>query len=152
VTVGADSFSSHKSTPVHISKYNDKLFIFQPKDNGILIGEALAQKPPEKPLEPLTSQPEPNELERIIAFLQQHSMVVDDRPVLIELYHKGLCLAVAKEIFQQNQERYANYAKKMRQSETRKGMALFNAFVLDCQNHQRKRTHVAPYAFHGGVT
>ncbi len=151
VTVGADSFSSHKSTPVHISKHNDKLFIFEPKDNGILMGEALGQKPPEKPLEPSTCPPEPNELERIIAFLQQHNMVVVDRPALIELYHKGLCLAVAQEIFQQNQERYANYAKKMRQPETRKGAAIFNAFVLDCQNHQRKRTHVAPYAFLGGI-
>jgi len=36
----------------------------------------------------------------------------------------------------------------MRQPDNRKGTALFNAFLLDCQNHLRK-THVAPYASHG---
>lgn len=149
VTIGADLFSSHKSTPVQISRYNDKLFVFEPKDNGILLGEALAQKPFEKPLESLAVQPEANELEQIIAFLEQHSMVVY-RPPLIETYHKGLSLDMAKQIFNHNQKRYIAYVKKMRQPEDRKGLALFNAFILDCQNHQR-RTHVAPYASHGEI-
>lgn len=149
VTIGADLFSSHKSTPVQISRYNDKLFVFEPKDNGIFLGEALAQKPFEKPLESLAVQPEANELEQIIAFLEQHSMVVY-RPSLIETYHKGLSLDMAKQIFNHNQKRYIAYVKKMRQPEDRKGLALFNAFILDCQNHQR-RTHVAPYASHGEI-
>ncbi len=148
VTVGADLFSSHKSTPVQISKYNDKLFIFEPKENGILLGEALAQTPPEKPPESSPRQPAANELDLIIAFLEQQNMVVD-RPALIESYHKGLTSAMAEKIFQHNQKRYSIYVKKMRQPENRKGVALFNAFLLDCQNHQRT-THVAPYASHGG--
>lgn len=148
VTIGADLFGSHKSTPVRISRYNDKLFVFEPGDNGILLGEALAKKPFEKPLESLI-QIETNELDRIIAFLEQHSMVVD-RPPLIEAWHKSLSLDMAKQIFNHNQKRYAAYVKKMRQSEDRKGVALFNAFILDCQNHQR-RNHVAPYASHGEI-
>ena len=148
VTVGADRFSSHKSTPVQISKFNDKLFVFEPKENGILLGEALAQTPPEKPNKPLHQQTEKNELELIIVSLEQHNMVVD-RPALIEVYHRGLTLAGAKEILQHNQKRYVIYEKKMRQPESRKRAALFNAFLLDCQNHQR-RTCVAPYASHGG--
>ena len=148
VAVGADLFSSHKSTPVQVSKFNDKLFIFEPKDNGILLGEALAQTSPEKPNKPSCQQTEKNELELIIVSLEQHNMVVD-RPALIEFYHRGLTLAGAKEILQHNQKRYAIYEKKIRQPESRKGAALFNAFLLDCQNHQR-RTCVAPYASHGG--
>ena len=148
VTIGADLFSSHKSTPVRISRYNDKLFVFEPGASGILLGEALAKKPFEKPLESLI-EPEANDLDRIIALLEQHSMVVD-RPPLIEIWHKGLSLDMAKQIFNHNQKRYSAYVKKMRQSEGRKGMALFNAFILDCQNHQR-RTHVAPYASHGEI-
>ena len=147
VTIGADLFSRHKSTPVQISRHNDKLFIFEPKENGILLGEALAQKPPEKKVESCTEQPEENELEQIMAFLEKHHMVVD-RPALIEAYHKGLSLAQTKEIFQHNQKRYETYLKKMKQPENRKGSALFNAFLLDCQNHLRK-THVAPYASNG---
>lgn len=149
VTMGADLFSSHKSTPVQISTYNDKLFIFEPKDNGILLGEALAQKSFEKPADSLAVQLEANELDQIIAFLEQRSMVVD-RPSLIAIYQKGLSLAMAKQIFQHNQERYTTYVTKMKQSENRKGLALFNAFILDCQNHQR-RTRVAPYASHGEI-
>lgn len=148
VTLGVELFSSHKSTPVQISKYNDKLFIFEPKDNGILLGEALAKKPFEKP-KSLAVQPDANELDTIIAFLEQNSMVVN-RPTLIETYHNGLSLRLTKQIFDHNQKRYISYAKKMRQPEDRKGLALFNAFMLDCQNHQRK-SNVAPYASHGEI-
>jgi len=52
VTSGADRFSRHKSTPVKISRYKDKLFIFEPKEDGILLGEALAKKPFDRPPEP----------------------------------------------------------------------------------------------------
>ena len=147
VTVGADLFSRHKSTPVQISQYHDKLFIFEPKENGILLGEALAQKPPEKEGESCTEQLEKNELEQIMAFLEKHRMVVD-RPALIEVYHQGLSLAQTMKIFQHNQKRYETYLNKMKQPGNRKGSALFNAFLLDCQNHLRK-THVAPYASNG---
>ena len=147
VTIGADLFSSHKSTSVQISKYNDKLFIFEPKENGILLGEALAQTPPEKQVSS-PAQSTANDLDLIMAFLEQNSMIVD-RVALIEVYHKGLTPDTAMEIFQHNQKRYTIYMKKMRQPEKRKGQALFNAFLFDCQNQQRK-THVPPYAFHTG--
>jgi hypothetical protein len=149
VTVGADLFSSHKSTPVQISQYNDKLFIFQPTPNGILLGEAMAQKPYEKPTKPSDGDPEPNELELIITFLTQNGMVVG-RPTLIECHLKGLTHLMAKKVFQLNQNRYAAYIKKIKQPEQRKGEALFNAFLLDCQNHLR-RIHIAPYASHGEI-
>jgi len=147
VTVGADLFSRHKSTPVHISQYHDKLFIFEQAPNGILLGEALAKNPYEKPTEPSEGEPEPNELEQVINFLEQHNMMVD-RPTLIEYHHKGLSLALAKNVFQLNQNRYITFMKKIRQPEKRTGEAVFNAFLLDCGNHLR-RVHIAPYASHG---
>ena len=147
VTMGVDLFSSHKSTPVQISRYNDKLFIFEPKKDGILLGEALAKMPFEKPIQSSAQQPEANELDQIISFLEQHSMVVE-RPTLIDIYHKGLCLSKVKQIFRHNQERYMTYTKKMNQPERRKGIALFNAFILDCQRDQRV-AHVATYAYNG---
>ena len=149
VTMGAEGFSSHKSTPVQISRYNDKLFLFEPKENGILLGEALAQKPFEKPVKSLAMLPQENELDQIIVFLEHHRMVVE-RPLLIQTYQKGLSMVMAKEIFQQNQERYTTYIKKMKQPMNIKGTALFNAFILDCKTHHRKR-HVAPYASHGEI-
>ena len=149
VTTGADLFSRHKSTPVKISSYNDKLFIFEHGEDGILLGEALARQPFDKPSEPAAAV-EPDELSMIIDFLEQHSMVVD-RPTLIEIYHRGISLAHAEQIFHHNQARYTAYMKKMRQPEERKGIALFNAFILDCQKSMR-RNHVATYASHGDLT
>jgi len=149
VTVGTDVFSTHKSTPVQISRYNDKLFIFEPKNDGVLLGEAMSQKPYEKPIKQAGCGPEPNELELMTTFLEQHGMVVS-RSSLIEYHLKGLTLAMAKNIFQLNKKRYRAYTKKIRQPQKRKGEALFNAFLLDCQNHQR-RSHVAPYASYGEI-
>ncbi len=150
VTSGADLFSRHKSTPVKISLYNDKLFIFEHGEDGILLGEALARRPFEKPLAPEPVSIEPDELSIIIDFLEHQNMVVD-RPTLIETYHKGMTLAQIKRIFNHNQARYMAYMKKMRQPKDRKGTALFNAFILDCQKSVNSN-HVATYASHGDLT
>ena len=147
VTVGTESFSRHKSTPVHISQYHDKLFIFEQAPNGILLGEALAQKPYERTTKPTEGEPELNEMEQIICFLEQHNMVVN-RPTLIESHHKGLSLAMAVNIFQLNKNRYIVFMKKVRQPEKRIGEAIFKAFLFDCENHLR-RVHIAPYACNG---
>jgi hypothetical protein len=149
VITGTALFSRHKSTPVQISRYNDKLFIFEQREDGILLGEALALQPFEKLPEPAVTV-EPDELSMIIDFLEQRSMIID-RPTLIEVYHKGISLAHAKHIFNQNQPRYTAYMKKIRQPEKRKGMALFNAFILDCRKSVY-RNHVASYASHGDLT
>ena len=149
VTLGADSFSNHKGTPVKISCYHDKLFIFEPADNGILLGEALLQKSPEQPVKHPVIDLEKSELEQVIEFLEGHAMTID-RPLLIETHNKGLSLNTVKNIFNQNHSRYMAYLKKIKQSDHVKGMAVFNAFILDCQAHLRKEP-VAPYAIHGEV-
>lgn len=148
LTAGAELFSRHKSTRVQISPYNDKLFIFENGENGILIAEALAREPFEKPLIK-SVQVEPDELDTIIVFLEKNSMVIA-RPTLIKAYQKGISLPVAKQIFNHNQKRYAAYVEKMRQPDDRKGTALFNAFILDCQKYLRSY-HVATYASHGDL-
>lgn len=149
VTSGADRFSKYKSTPVKISRYRDKLFIFEPSEDGILLGEAIAKKPfDSRP--PPAPVPVPDELDTIIALLEKHNMAVD-RPILIEVYHKGLTLAQAEQVLHHNQSRYADYMKKMSQPEERKKQALFNAFMLDCQK-SLNTNQVATYASHGDMT
>ena len=150
VTSGADRFSRHKSTPVQISRYKDKLFIFEPVEDGMLLGEALAKKPFDKPLEPEPAPVPPDELDTIIILLEEHNIAVD-RPALIEVYHRGLTLAQAQQVLHHNQSRYTHYIKKIRQPETRKKQALFNAFILDCQK-SINTNHVATYASHGDMT
>ena len=144
VTAGAEKFSRYKSTPVHISGFKDKLFIFEPKEDGILIGEALALKPFERPLASSLPHIQPDELDRIILLLSKHKMVVD-RQALIEVYHRGITLSKAIRILHHNQARYTDYLKKMRQPEVVKGAALFNAFMLDCRKALNSN-HVVTYA------
>ncbi len=148
VTSGADGFSRHKSTSVKISRYRNKLFIFEPSEDGILLGEAIAKKPFDSPPSSAPT-PVPDELDTIIALLEKHNMAVD-RPVLIEVYHKGLTLSRAEQVLHHNQSRYADYMKKMNQPEERKNQALFNAFMLDCQK-SLNTNQVATYASHGDM-
>ncbi len=148
VTSGADRFSRHKSTPVKISRYRDKLFIFELSEDGILLGEAIAKKPFDSPPSSAPA-PVPDELDTIIALLEKHNMAVD-RPILIEVYHKGLTLSRAEQVLHHNQSRYADYMKKMNQPEERKNQALFNAFMLDCQK-SLNTNQVVTYASHGDM-
>jgi hypothetical protein len=149
VTSGADRFSRHKSTPVKISEYKDKLFIFEPKEDGILLGEALAKKPFDRGPEPEPTPTKADELDMIILLLEKHGMAID-RPVLIEVYHNGLTLPRVQQVLEYNQSRYTNYMKKMQQPETLKQQALFNAFILDCRK-SFLTNHVAAYASHGDI-
>jgi len=150
VTIGADLFSRHKSTPVKISSYRDKLYIFEPGEDGVLLGEALACQPFDGPLVIRDISTQPDDVSRMINFLEQCGMMVD-RPALIEIYHRGIDLKQAKTIYMQHQQRYDTYMKKMRQPLQQKRKALFNAFALDCQKSMHTG-HVAPYAFHGDMT
>ena len=149
VTIGADLFSRHKSTPVKISSYRDKLYIFEPGEDGVLLGEALACQPFDGPPVIRDTHTQPDEVSRMIDFLEHCGMIVD-RPALIEIYHRGVDLKQAKTIYMQHQQRYDAYMKKMRQPLQQKGKALFNAFALDCQKSMHA-DHVAPYALHGDV-
>lgn len=150
VTSGADRFSKHKSTPVKVSRYKDKLFIFEQGEDGILLGEAIAKKPFDRPPAPAPAPVPPDELDTIIALLEKHGITVD-RPALIEVYHKGLTLARAEQVLHHNHSRYADYMKKMNQPDERKNQALFNAFMLDCQKHLGRRP-AATYASHEELT
>lgn len=150
VTSGADRFSKHKSTPVKISRYKDKLFIFEQGEEGVLLGEAIAKKPFDRSPSPAPSPVPPDELDTIITLLGKHDMAVD-RPALIEVYHKGLTLTRAEQVLHHNQLRYADYMKKMNQPDDRKNQALFNAFILDYQK-LINTNHVATYASHGDIT
>lgn len=137
VAVGAENFSRHKSTPVKVSVLPEKLYIFESGDDGILIGEALPQKPYPKTTTQEKSTPAVNEVERIGDFLLSRKMMVDNI-TLIELHHRGLTLELSKTICTKNQERYTVYLKKLRQPEAITQKALFRAFVLDCEKYLRK--------------
>jgi len=136
VVDGADKFSRHQSTKVYVSAVNGKLLIFEFKEDGILLGEALCQEPFIKPDKNSLTGIKENEVERIIGFLSENNMLVD-RVTLIECHRKGLSLPMTKTIYERNRARYDSYRLKLRQPPEITGKALFNAFILDCSKHQR---------------
>lgn len=121
--------------------------IFEHKNNGLLLGEALCQKPFKKPVYLPEHKIESNEVELIAKFLEQQGMVIE-RVSLIEKKENGLTLTAAKEIYNRNKRRYRNFLFKLNQPRKKIGTAMFNAFLLDCERQQRK-TYVAPYASYG---
>lgn len=137
VVVGAEKFSHSQGTRVSVSHVDDKLLIFEHRQDGILLGEAIAQQPYEKPTEGAAPRLKENEVELMCRFLVENGMVVD-RSWLIESHRRGLSLAMVKLVYSHNKERYDNYCRKLRQPAQIAGTALFNAFMLDCEKHQRK--------------
>lgn len=137
VVVGAEKFSRHQSTKVYVSHVDDKLLVFEYKKDGIFLGEAIRQKPFERPAGSEAPKVKENEVELICRFLEENEMVVDTVS-LVQLHRQGLSLAMAKTVYECNQARYSSYLRKLRQPRQITGTALFNAFMLDCVKCQRK--------------
>jgi len=140
VVVGAEKFSRHQSTKVYISHVDDKLLLFEYKKDGIFLGEAICQKPFERPAGSETPKVKENEVELIRRFLEESGMVVDTVS-LIQLHRQGLSLTMAKTVYEHNRARYSSYLRKLRQPRQITGTALFNAFMLDCVKCQRKAVY-----------
>jgi hypothetical protein len=143
VVVGAEKFNRTQSTKVSVSYVDGKLLIFERRSDGMLLGEAIAQQPYERKTADDTPKLKENEVELICRFLTEKAMVVD-RTWLIESHRRGLSFAAAKAVYARNKERYDTYARKLKQPAEITGTALFNAFMLDCEKHQRKAVYQAP--------
>jgi hypothetical protein len=140
VVVGAEKFSSHKSTPVFVSFCNNKLYIFEPQKDGVLLGEALCQKRSEKPksvVEKSEKRLKQNEVEQIASYLEARQMSVDMKS-LIACYRNGLTFTIAKAVFENNTKRYDRLVAKLHEPD-RAGFVRFNAFAIDYYRYQRNQ-------------
>jgi len=140
VVVGADKFSSYKSTPVKISHYNNKLYVFENKDDGICLGEAVCQEPsqmPESVAHKAQQRLKRNEVEQICGYLEDKQMSVDIRS-LISCYQSGLTFRIAEAIFEANMDKYQQLAATL-QDPDRAGFVRFNAFMIDVQRHRQRQ-------------
>jgi hypothetical protein len=140
VVVGAEKFSSYKSTPVKVSCCNNKLYIFEPQKDGVFLGEALRQKPSEKPksvVERSEKRLKKNEVEQIAAYLEKRQMSVDMKS-LIACYRNGLSFNIAKAVFEANTKRYDRLMAKLNEPD-RAGFVRFNAFIIDYDRYRQNR-------------
>ena len=141
VVVGAEKFSSYKSTPVAVSCCNNKLYIFEPQKDGLFLGEALCQQPSQKPksvVEKSEKRLKQNQIEQIAAYLENRQMSVDINS-LISCYQSGLTFNIARAVFENNTNRYDQLVAKLQQPD-RAGFVRFNAFVIDYKRYQLART------------
>jgi hypothetical protein len=139
VVVGAEKFSSYKGTPVKISHYNNKLYIFEDRKDGICLGEAVCQQPSQKPrsvMEKAEERLKKNEVEQICGYLENKQMSVDMKS-LISCYQSGLTFSIAKAIFEANMDRYQQLVAKL-QDPNRAGFVKFNAFIIDIKRHHQR--------------
>ncbi len=140
VVVGAEKFSPHKSTPVLVSHYHNKLYIFECGKDGVYLGEALCQQAsivPESSIKKTEKRLKQNEVEQIAGYLQTNAMSVDMN-ALIGCYRDGLTYSIAKAIFEANTARYDQLGAKVDDPD-RVGFVRFNAFLIDFKRyHQRK--------------
>jgi hypothetical protein len=144
VVVGAEKFSSYKSTPVLVSHHNNKLYIFERKKDGVFLGEALCQQPSEKPksvVQKSEKRLKQNEVEQIAAYLQARQMSVDMKS-LIACYRNGLTFNIAKAVFENNTKRYDRLVAKLHEPD-RAGFVRFNAFVIDYNRYRRNQLEEA---------
>jgi len=147
VAKGAEKFSRQKSTTVYVSYVNDKLLVFEYRNDGILLGEALRQGPskiPQFKAGQTSKRVQLNEVEQIGAFLEKRGMAVN-MATLITRHRQGLSLAMAKKTYQKNHARYDTYGVRLKDAPEKLAAALFNAFVMDYDRGNR-HDHVAPYA------
>jgi hypothetical protein len=139
VVEGSENFGSHKSTTVKVSHYNNKLFIFENKNDGVFLGEALCQKHSQKPVSVIkkaNKRLKQNEVEQIAGYLESKEMSVD-MTALISCYQNGLTFNIVKIIFEKNITRYEQLGAKL-QDQSRSGFVMFNAFLIDYKRYQRK--------------
>ncbi len=149
VVEGVENFSSYKSTTVQVSQYNNKLYIFKNTKDGVFLGEALCQRPSQKPVS-VTKKAEKrlkkNQVEQIAGYLESKAMSVDIN-ALISCYQNGLTFNTAKTIFEKNIIRYEQLGAKL-QDQSRTGFVRFNAFLIDYKRYQQMK-HDLPYAKEG---
>jgi len=143
VVVGAEKFSSYKSTKVKISEYDGKLYIFEDKKDGICLGEAVCQERSEKPESVVKKEEErlkKNEIELISEFLVKNNMCINMKP-LIAYYKQGLDLKMAKTIFEKNMKRYDGLVVNLK-DQTKSGLVRFNAFLMDCRRYYENKENL----------
>jgi hypothetical protein len=91
VVIGREKFSHQQSTPVKASYYNNKLFLFEKKQGGVWIGEAMPQQPSEIPKhieEKAVNRVKMNEVEQMATFLEKNDFQVNLTELIAQYHHR----------------------------------------------------------------
>jgi hypothetical protein len=142
VVIG-DFYGGTKRVKVKVSQYQNKLYIFEPAENGVGIGEAirideLVQA--ERMTKFKKKKLKTNEFEQLVAYLQQQGMTLKKTQLerLTEIYKRGLNADISRKIIKQNQKTYDSYLKTRQFGNLQVGIILFNLFVTHFTEYEKK--------------
>ncbi len=139
VVEGMEKFRGRK-TRVKVSEVDGKLYLFEDKDDGLLIGEAMpvgASVTPKFVERRAERRQQLNEFEMICVHMERNGLAINnDR--LMQLYRDdGLTMDATREIIESNKARYSNH----------QGYIAFNLFITDFSKYrQAGNDTVKPYA------
>jgi hypothetical protein len=128
-----------------------KVLIFEDKKDGVWLGDALPQEASivseqvDKKSQDLIER---NEVEQIATFLKGKGFHIHIEP-LTEKYYQGLTLSKTKNIYQEHHKRYEQYLYRPHIDKISIGIAMFNAFIFDCDRIQQVND-ITPYATFNG--
>lgn len=141
--IEGDFFRGYKSVRVQISRVGDRLYLFEDRKDGLLIGQAILVGENEEPKfvqKRAEKRRAETEVERIAAMLERADIPpVMDR--LAGLHADGLGESVAEALLKENAERYAAFDPEKR-------WAAFHVFVTHAREKisENNQPKVAPYA------
>ena len=107
-------YGGTKRTNVKVSEYENKLYIFEPSNDGVYLGEAMLVGNTIKPkqTQKLANKIlKKNKFEQLVIYLERKGMVVKDKELerLMELYKEGLNVDIASQIIAKHKKTYDKY-------------------------------------------
>lgn len=128
---------------VKVSKYENKLFIFETFKDGIYLGEAMLISDTKKPKRTKKLEEKilkKNNLEKLIIYLERRGMTIKNKELerLIELYKQGLNVYIAQQIIDENKETYDKYLKNEKYKSLNVGMLLSNLFFTHYTEYKKR--------------
>ena len=143
VVIG-DFYGGRKRVNVKVSKYRDKLYIFEPAEDGICIGEAMLIGEPEKSERVKKAKEKnlkKNEFEQLVIYLERQGMTIKARQVerLTEIFKQGLTPDTATKIIKLHKKTYDSYLNNSRFNSLQVGIILFNLFLAHFAEYERNQ-------------
>ena len=142
--VVSGEFSRQSSTKVKVSLYEDKLFLFEDREDGLCIGEAMpTQAPSREQLERIEAKihkkKTENSYEKVRHYLTGLNFVINEA-ALLQTFNEGLTLEIAQKLVLTYMPKY------LAQINAGKGFIAFNLLVADFLSYKQQQMVIKPYA------
>jgi len=142
--IDGNFYGGTKSVIVKVSMFENKLYIFEPSNDGIYLGEAMLISDTEKP-ERVKKGKESifakNKFEQLLVYLERNGMAIQNKELIriTELYKQGLNFDIAVEIVNQHKQTYDKYLNNNEFKNCQVGHILTNLFFSHYEKYIKER-------------